>query len=225
MAQQRTYLGDAIFSSNQDKDSLSLAAFYTQVEIGRLFTKHEKHALIFQQIDSLNYINELKLISFDTSGYHEKVIETFEIGMFIYFKRVDMNHDGYLDLIITQGSNYAWSRLYVFDPKYQTLSKVPGFRNYRAAERLGASDYFYSYGSMGCAGNEWGSKLFQVEGTQIVDYGNIHGRGCSQEEEKRVIEIRYNGTLKTLPFDKKLPNHGDKWPFIKTYWEGLILDK
>ncbi len=224
-AQQRTYLGDLIFENNKHKDSLISDAIYTRVEIGRIFSPAQKHAIIFQQIDSLKYLNELKLISFEESGLIQKTIETFEIGMFSNLRRIDMNQDGYKDLLITQGSQRPWDRLYLFDPVNDSLLRIPEFIDYRSTEQIGATGYFYSYTSRGCADAEWESKLIRIDGTKIVEYGTIYGYGCREEEEKRMIHITHGDINKDLPLEKTLSDGVNKWSFIKAYWQELILSK
>lgn len=224
-AQQGTYLGDVIFENNKHKESLISDAFYTRVEIGKLFSPANKHAIIFQQTDSLKYLNELKLISFHERDITQKTIDTFEIGMFIDFRRIDMNQDGYKDLLITQGSQRPWDRLYLFDPVNDSLIRIPEFINYRSTEQIGATGYFYSYTSRGCADAEWESKLIRVEGTEIVEYGTIYGHGCHEEEDKRLIHIIHEDVNKDLPLEKTLTKGVNKWNFIKSYWQKLVLEK
>lgn len=224
-AQQVTYLGDLIFNNNKDRESLISDAFYTRVEIGNLFSPTQKHAIIFQQIDSLAYINELKLITYGKSGITQKTIDTFEIGMFNNFRRIDMNHDGYKDVLITQGSQRPWDRLYLFDPVNDSLLQIPEFFDYRSTQQVGETGYFYSYTSRECADDEWESKLIRIEGTDIVEYGTIFGHGCPQEESKRAIKITHGDIDKSLPLEKALSKGMDKRKFIKEYWEGVVLGK
>lgn len=224
-AQQVTYLGDSIFQYHKHHDSLISDAFYTHVEIGKLFSPAQKHAIIFQQIDSLKYINELKLMTYGKSGITQKTIDTFEIGMFNNFRRIDMNHDGYKDILINQGSQRSWDRLYLFDPVNDSLLQIPKFFHYRSTEQVGETGYFYSYTSRGCADAEWESKLIRVEGIDIVEYGTIFGNGCHREESKRVIKITHGDIDKSLPLEKPLAEGVDKWKFIKEYWEAFVLGK
>ncbi|GAB5524908.1 MAG: hypothetical protein Roseis2KO_27800 [Roseivirga sp.] len=224
-AQQRTYLGDALFEHNKNEESLISDTFYTHVEIGKLFSATQKHAVIFQQIDSLKYINELKLITYSKGEIIQKTIDTFEIGMFADFRRIDMNHDGYKDILITQGSQRSWDRLYLFDPVNDSLLNIPEFREYRSTEPIGETGYFYSYTSRGCADAEWESKLIRIEGTDIVEYGTIFGDGCYSEEDKRLILITHGDVTKYLSLEKTLSGRTDKWSFIETYWQELVFSK
>jgi hypothetical protein len=222
-AQQVTYLGDLIFENNQDKKVLISDAFYTRVEIGYLFSNAQKHAVIFQQIDSLKYINELKLITYHESGITEKLIDQFEIGMFSNWQRKDMNNDGYRDIIITQGGNRYWDMLYLYDPQNDSLHRIPEFFDYPDTEQIGDTGYFYSYLARGCADAEWESKLIRIEEQKIVEYGSIYGHGCHQAEDKRMISIKHGDIAKELSMDKTLGTGNDKWKFIKEYWERIII--
>ncbi len=225
LAQQQTYLGDMIFEIYKHQDSLVKDSFYTHVEIGKLFDHDRKHALIFQQVDSIEYINQLKLISYSDNETIEKIIDTFEIGMFIDFRRIDMNHDGYKDVLITQGSQRSWDRLYLFDPESDSLISIPEFSGYRSTNQVRETEYFYSYTSKGCADDLWESKLIRFEGNNIQEHGTIYGDGCHQESKLRVIRITHEDEDKSLPMDQTIMAGTSKWEFIKSYWEQFITNK
>lgn len=100
---------------------------------------------------------------------------------------------------------------------------------YPDAVRLKAdSSYYYSYHRAGCADMNWASDLFKITNFKIVQVGHMYGKGCNFEvrQNPQVVEVykvinndEGKGKLvEKLPYLTNIPRFGDKWDFIKNYW-------
>jgi len=142
---------------------------------------------------------------------------------------LDFDKDGYIDIQTEYFGNNSTYYLYLFDPKTNKFKNVEGFDKYPEALQIKSnSKYYYSYHRAGCADANWISDLFKIVNFKTVQLGHIYGQGCDFEvkENPQVIDIykvpnndEDKGKLiAKLPYLKFIPNFGDKWDFIKKYW-------
>jgi len=155
--------------------------------------------------------------------------DTLDAGGLSDLEFPDFDNDGNKDLLLTyMGNNFTY-RLYLFDKTNNEFKFVEGFDRFPEAMQLKTNPkYYYSYHRAGCADMNWVSDLFYIENFKTIHIGHIDGQGCDfkVEENPQVIEIykitdnkEENGNLiEKLPYLKNIPNFGDKWDFIKKYW-------
>lgn len=155
--------------------------------------------------------------------------DTLDAGGLADLKFPDFNKDGNKDILLTyMGNNFTYY-LYLFDPINNIFRFVDGFDRFPEAEQLKTNPkYYYSYHRAGCADMNWISDLFYIENFKSVHIGQMSGKGCDFEinENPQVIEIykiaddnEENGKLiEKLPYIKNIPKFGDKWDYIKKYW-------
>jgi len=141
----------------------------------------------------------------------------------------DFNKDGYPDIMLTYMGNNSTYFLYLFDQMTNRFKSIDGFDKYPEAIQLKAnSKYYYSYHRAGCADMNWVSDLFKIVNFKTIQVGHIYGQGCDFEvkQNPQVIEI-YKVTnddeekgklISKLPYLKFIPDFGDKWDFIRKYW-------
>lgn len=218
-AQSRKHLGDLLFDQNKTVEEYSFKSMYNNVEIGRLIKHNQKHAVIFQQIDSIQYLNQLKFISFENGKIKESIIDTLDVGILIEFEFLDRTFDGHNDLLISIGGNRLLDHLYVFDPNNNTLIKIPDFQNYPSTQKVKDKKLLFSYLALGCGGNIWESKLIKIEGFKVVELGRVYGQNCD-DNDKPIIEISAtNIKIKYLPYFSTLEKYSNgKFDFIKDHW-------
>lgn len=218
-AQLTDHFGDILFEKNKSKDSFSYQSQYNNVEIGRVINLKTKHAIVFQQIDTTRYLNQLKLITYNGDMVKETVIDTLEIGILVEFKLIDKTFDGNNDLLISLGGNRLFDLLYVYDSENNTLVKIPEFHNYPSTDRVENTDYLFTYRALGCADNLWESKLIKIEAFKVIEYGRIYGQNCDLTDnpiidislrDSKLKQLQYSSTLEKYPMGK--------FDFIKDYW-------
>jgi hypothetical protein len=141
----------------------------------------------------------------------------------------DFNNDGYADILLSYFGNNPTYFLYLFDPVTKKFKSIDGYMKYPDTVQLKAnSKYYYSYHRAGCADMNWISDLFKIVNFKIIQVGHIYGQGCDFEvkQNPQVIEI-YKVTnnheekgklISKLPYLKYIGDFGDKWDFIKSYW-------
>lgn len=218
------YLGDKVFYAYKDSSDFHRQFnFYNSIDIGHLFDDNTKHGLVFQQIDSVNYLNQLKIYSFVDGEITEKVIiDTLEIGLYYQISFVDKNFDGYKDLILTLAGNREWDEVFLYEPEIDSLIEIPSFFDYPDTKQAGNSNFLYSYKATGCADSCWISNLIRIENFKVVEYGEIYGDGCSELENKITVTFNNDSTTKTIPYTEIDKYEDYKWGFIKEYWENYV---
>ncbi|MFT3935920.1 MAG: hypothetical protein QM726_19985 [Chitinophagaceae bacterium] len=163
--------------------------------------------------------------------YNSKSIlsDTVDGGGLFSIKLPDFDTDGYPDIMLTYLGNNDTYYLYLFDKANKRFKKVLNFENYPHATQLKTNrKYYYSYHRAGCADLDWMSDLFEIVDFKAIRIGHIYGLGCDFDVKNnpQVIKI-YRVTdsniteehlIATLSYQKFIPNFGDKWGFIKKYW-------
>lgn len=141
----------------------------------------------------------------------------------------DFNNDGNKDILLTyMGNNFTYY-LYLFDKTNNEFKYVEGFDRFPEAIQLKTNPkYYYSYHRASCADMSWVSDLFYIDNFKSIHIGHIYGKGCDFEVDKNpqaieIYKINDNNEenkimIKKLPYLKNIPNFGDKWDFIKKYW-------
>jgi hypothetical protein len=136
---------------------------------------------------------------------------------------LDIDLDGINDLrayIFANSGNECYN--YLFDKKEQKFRLVENcFLNIKKIE---GSEFYHSYHRMGCADRNWVSELGKIENDQLVPYGIMYGFGCEDDNRIKIykcINGREDSTLliSTLPYLENIPEFGDKWEFMETYWK------
>lgn len=218
-AQSKRATGDIIFEKNKDKRSFSYKSYQYNIEIGNIINTNVKHAVVFQQIDSVNYINQLKFISFENEEIHEKIIDTLGVGTLIDFRLVDKNSDGNKDLLISLGGNRQLDHLYVFDQNKDTIIKIPNFSDYPSSQTVKDTNLLFSYLALGCADQVWESKLIRIVNFKVIEFGRIYGQNCDPDNNSIIEIFNKASKIKSLPYFLTLDkyDHG-KFDFIKSYW-------
>lgn len=157
-------------------------------------------------------------------------VDTLDSDGLSNLKFPDFDNDGYKDIMLTyMGNNFTYE-LYLFDKTKSDFKYVKGFDRFPQAMQLTSNPkYFYSYHRAGCADLNWVSDLFYIENFKSIHIGQIYGKGCDADVENKpqVIEIyKVIGNnddneklISKLPYIKNIPEFGDKWDFIKRYWE------
>ena len=141
----------------------------------------------------------------------------------------DFNKDGYADILLSYFGNNPTYFLYLFDPITKHFKSIDGYMKFPDAVQLKSNlKYYYSYHRAGCADMNWVSDLIKIVNFKIIQVGHIYGQGCDFEvkQNPQVIEIykvtnndENNGKLVTkLPYLKYIGDFGDKWDFIRRYW-------
>jgi hypothetical protein len=127
------------------------------------------------------------------------------------------------------GNNFTYY-LYLFDKVNNVFKYVEGFERFPASQQLKTNPkYYFSYHRAGCADLNWVSDLFYIQNFKTIHIGHIYGKGCDADlkEEPQVIEvykISDNNSdneklFEKLPYQRNVPEFGDKWDFIKRYWQ------
>jgi hypothetical protein len=157
-------------------------------------------------------------------------VDTLDAGGLSYLKFPDFDKDGNKDIMLTyMGNNFSYD-LYLFDKTKNVFKFVKGFDRFPETIQLKTNPkYYYSYHRAGCADLNWISDLFYIDNFKSIHIGQIYGKGCDADlkEEPQVIEIyKVIGNnddneklILKLPYKKNVPEFGDKWDFIKRYWE------
>jgi len=139
-------------------------------------------------------------------------------------KFVDFNGDGYKDILIEYMTNVPGIEdLLLYDKTKSTYKKVIDLQQFPSAERIGNSNYYYSYHRSGCADMDWDSDLFYIENYKTIKIGNISGNECGDTGVKDGIYIsKVQGEKQTeiakLPISTIKRYKDYKWGFIKQYW-------
>lgn len=154
--------------------------------------------------------------------------DTLEDGLFgIEFP--DFNTDSFVDIMLIYGGNNFAYYLYLFDTSANRFTYVEHFNHFPAAIQLKVNPvYYYSYHRAGCSDFNWVSDFFKIENFKAIHLGHIYGKGCDYEsnsEPPPVIEVYKvpNGDedrktlIQKLPYQKNIPEFGDKWDFIEKY--------
>jgi len=161
-------------------------------------------------------------------------VDTVDAGGLSNLKFPDFNKDGNKDIMLTyMGNNFTYD-LYLFDKTKNIFRFVKGFDRFPASQQLRTnSKYYFSYHRAGCADMNWVSDLFFINNFKTIHIGQIYGKGCDADikEEPQVIEIYKiidntedkEKLIAKLPYLKNIPDFGDKWNFIKKYWEKNYL--
>lgn len=158
-----------------------------------------------------------------------KEIKTDTLQSFGNYELTDFNKDGNSDLLLTYFGNNSSYDLYLFDVKTNEFKNLEGFDRFPEAIQLKTNPkYYYSYHRVGCADMNWVSDLFYIDNFKTIQIGHIYGQGCDYEvkENPQVIEIfkvlgnneENKKLIKKHPYEKIVPENGDKWDFIEKYW-------
>ncbi|HEX7845434.1 MAG TPA: hypothetical protein VF476_06485 [Chitinophagaceae bacterium] len=162
------------------------------------------------------------------------MVDTIESDGLSGLKFPDFDKDGNKDIMLTyMGNNFTYN-LYLFDKTKNVFRFVKGFDRFPASQQLKANPkYYFSYHRAGCADMNWVSDIFYIADFKTIHIGQIYGKGCDADikKEPQIIEIykiigntEDKATLiEKLPYLKHIPNFGDKWDFIKKYWEKNYL--
>jgi hypothetical protein len=142
----------------------------------------------------------------------------------------DFDKDGNKDIMLTyMGNNFTYG-LYLFDKTKNVFRFVKGFDRFPESQQLKTNPkYYFSYHRAGCADWNWISDLFFIDNFKTIHIGQIYGKGCDADlkEEPQAIEIykiidnteEKEKLIAKLSYQKNIPEFGEKWYFIKKYWE------
>ncbi|TKG97247.1 hypothetical protein EYV94_02110 [Puteibacter caeruleilacunae] len=220
------YEGDLVFNANKNKEVFEYTNINTTVQIGRFIHRELKHGIIFQEVDTIKDLYELRLHSFGNNS-KEVVVDTLSVGILVDFQFIDKNRDGYRDLYITLGGNRAIDFLYVYEPEKDKLREVYGMDKFPGSEEILDSGFLYTYVSLGCGDSYWESKLIKIEDFKVKEYGSIYGNGCEENESDRYILIKdSNDHVDTLKYFETLKKYTNgKFDMIKSYWESIVRNQ
>jgi hypothetical protein len=209
---------------------LASTSFYGQVHNSvKTIVIHKKTYII--ETESINDEQVLLTIS-----RNSKIIlsDTLDAGGLARLKFPDFDKDGNEDILLTyMGNNYSYA-LYLFDKTKDNFKFVKGFDRFPEAIQLKTNpNYYYSYSRAGCADLNWISDLFYIDNFKTTHTGHIEGQGCDFEVQNnpQIIEIfkiinndeRKTKLIKRLPYLKFIPDFGDKWDFLRKYWNANYL--
>jgi hypothetical protein len=179
---------------------------------------------------SIGYVEGRRFVMVCNSGDHLFLLDNKGDTLYqdsVYSphqKFVDFNGDGYKDILIEYMTNVPGIEdLLLYDRAENTYKKVIDLQNFPSAERIGNSNYYYSYHRSGCADMDWDSDLFYIENYKTVKIGNISGKECGHTGVKDGIYInKMQGEKQTeiakLPISIIKRYKDYKWGFIKQYW-------
>lgn len=218
---QNEFLGNQVFHANKAKEKFDFETYNAIVRIGNLVNDNSKNGIIFQQIDSINYIWQIKFLSYGNNEITEKIIDTVDMGTLVGLEFSDKDFDTNKDLVITIGGNKAVDFLYLFDEQENDLRFIEEFIDYPATKQVADSKFLYSYKAAGCADNYWKSTLIKIENFEVVRYGEISGNGCDESENSLIIQVNEE---KTLMLDMKVLNDfpNGKFDFIEKFWNQKV---
>ena len=157
-------------------------------------------------------------------------IDTLDSGGLSYLKFPDFDNDSNKDIMLTyMGNNFTYY-LYLFDKANNDFKFIDGFDRFPSSQQLKTNPkYYYSYHRAGCADFDWVSDLFYIQSYKTIHIGHIYGKGCDAdpEVEPQIIEVSKiidnnsdnEKIFEKLPYKKNVPMFGDKWNFIKKYWQ------
>ena len=157
---------------------------------------------------------------FTVKNSNGKVIYSHEDNPFD-FEFSDFNGDGYSDIRMNYVSNTpGLQELLLFDVKSNKFKEVEKFNKYPNSVKIKDTDYYYSYHGSGCADNDWGSELFKINGTEIIEFGKIKGLGCLENDKNGIYIYKVNDTEnKLLKYIKREQGYWKgKFKFIEEYW-------
>ncbi len=175
-------------------------------------------------------INDSLLLLSARHGDRTALADTIDSRGLLYIEYPDFDSDGNADILIDYIGNNSTYFLYLYDPASVRFRSIEGYVRFPDAVQLQAApECYYSYHRAGCADMDWVSDLFKIVDFKIIHLGHIYGKGCSFDDETSspVIEISkvesHNGDrisvlLEELPYRQYIPEHGDKWDFIRDYW-------
>lgn len=140
------------------------------------------------------------------------------------FDFVDINEDGYKDLLIEYYTNVPGIQdLLLYDKVHKAFVPIQGFPRFPSSIHIPGTNLFYSYHRSGCADMNWDSDLFAIKNFKIIKLGNVSGIGCASEKiQEGIFVYKIKGQKKTLlkkyPIDTISYYKDQKWGFIKEYW-------
>jgi len=161
-------------------------------------------------------------------------VDTIDASGLSKLKFPDFDKDGYKDILLTHmGNNFTYD-LYLFDKTKNIFRFVKGFDRFPESQQLKTNPkYYFSYHRAGCADLNWISDIFFISNFKTIHIGQIYGKGCDADiiEKPQVIEIykiidnteERNKLITILSYQKNIAEFGDKWDFIKKYWENNYL--
>ena len=184
--------------------------------------KHKLHI-------STKDLNEKSVLLTATYALKSALHDTIEHQGLADIKFPDLNKDGYSDILLSYFGNNPTYFLYLFNPMTKQFKSIKGYMDYPDALQLKSNPkYYYSYHRAGCADANWVSDLFKIVNFRIVQVGHLYAQGCEFEVEKNPQEIKiYRVTnnneekgklIVKLPYNEGIEKWGDKWDFIKNYW-------
>lgn len=174
-------------------------------------------------------INNEQELLFSTYQSITTIIDTIYSEGLAYIKYIDFNKDGYTDILTDYRGNNSTYFLYLFNPATNKFVPILNYLAFPNAIQLKTNPmYYYSYHRAGCADANWESDLFKIQDFKIIHLGHIDGNGCSFDIQEnpptlKIYKVLDNNEekqklIKNLPYQKHIPNFGDKWNFIEKYW-------
>lgn len=170
-------------------------------------------------------INDYQALFLSINGSRISLIDTIYPKGLSYCKYFDFDQDGYVDIMLAYRGNNTTYFLHLFDSVNGTFKKVEDFLRYPEALPLKKNNkYYYSYHRAGCADMNWVSDLFKIENYKAIQLGHIYGQSCEGEAPViNVYVVKDNDESKAvivekLPYFINIPSFGDKWDFIRKYW-------
>jgi len=135
---------------------------------------------------------------------------------------LDINEDGSTDIrVFTFSNTDNQCNNYLFDKKDNIFRLIENCD--LDIQKINGTDFYYSYVATTCGKMNWESDLNKIENYQLVTYGRIYGNACDSNYELTIKIYKISGEdellIKTLPYKKYILKFGDKWDFIKNYWE------
>lgn len=211
--------GDFLFHANKKRQSFHFQEeeSHTRVEIGYLVNNQFRNGVVLQELADSPDQYQLKWYYWKEKGFAARIIDTLEIVQLSDFQFVDKNEDGYADLLISLEQE---AHVYQFDLDQNTLVPSPPLDTFPNARPVGATDFLYSYKSLGCDSGKWESHLIRVDAGKVVEYGRIFGNGCETVAEDMTITItQTDAETIVLPYTSTLAAFPDgKMGFIEAYW-------
>ena len=127
----------------------------------------------------------------------------------------DFDKDGITDILFKSNIEDCYS-LIQFNQQTSKFIKVENFNLYPEPTSIKNSKYYYSYHSSGCADYCWESDLFLIENFRTIKIGTI----SKFDEDLNINKINNS---KPFLFKKVKKYEGNKFEFIKRYWEKNYL--
>lgn len=151
-----------------------------------------------------------------------------DMGYYSKVEFIDIDADGYKDIrafVVSNTSNQCEN--YLFDKKQKAFRLLQNCD--LDIQLIEGTKFYYSYNGAGCGNLNWESYMGRIGNCKFIPIAYINRQGCDFDIQRKPQEILiYKITdpvtatkilVSRLPYTKFIPQFGDKWKFIESYWQ------